>query len=281
MRNTLNLRVFRYRLSYVLIAVSVALMNSLAMLQSSMLQVARPPSGYVLPTLIGFVVGLFMSSSRVNFIEKGEAQKRMFLTIVHSLSVALDERDSYTYGHSSRVTELAMALGRRVGLPPEQLEVLEIGSILHDIGKIGVPDSLLLKPGTLTSEELALLRQHTVKGERIIGDHSDPTLDLLIRCIRSHHERFDGTGYPDRLAGEQIPVLARIIAIADAYDAMTSLRPYRGKLSHEQAMEEIRRCSGSQFDPRLAGVFEALAADFSASGLEAFAPEEHAAPLRA
>jgi len=262
--SAISLSVFRYRQTYLTLVTTVLTMNILAHAQSSLIGVTRPVSGYILPTIIGLVIGLLLSANRVSFIEKGEAQKRLFINIVHALSIALDERDAYTYGHSSRVTELSIALGGRVGLSSLQLEMLELGSILHDVGKIGIPDTILNKPEPLNSDEIKLIRQHPSKGERIIGLDKNRRQQMIVECIRSHHERYDGSGYPDGLAGEEIPILARIIAITDAYDAMTSLRPYRIKMTAEAAMSELARCSGSQFDPRLTLEFSQMltATDF-------------------
>lgn len=263
---TASFTVFKYWMTYATLFVSVASMNFLAHLQSNMLQVTRPISGYILPTIIGSVIGLLMSSNRVSWIEKGEERKKLFINIVQSLSIALDERDAYTYGHSSRVTELSLALGKRLGLKRVELEMLELGSILHDIGKIGVPDTILNKPAALNAEEIELVRQHPIKGERIIELNQTKKMHLIVDCIRNHHEHFDGSGYPDGLIGEKIPVLARIVSIADAFDAMTSLRTYRKKMTQEEALEEILRCSGSQFDPHMAREFSklVLSSDFSA-----------------
>lgn len=262
---TVSFSVFKYWRTYATLFVSVASMNVLAHLQSNMLQVTRPVSGYILPTIIGIVIGLLLSSNRVSWIEKSRERKKLFINIVHSLSIALDERDAYTYGHSSRVTELALALGKRLGLKQVELEMLELGSILHDIGKIGVPDTILNKPAALNAEEIELVRQHPIKGERIIELNQNKKMHLIVDCIRNHHEHYDGSGYPDGLKGEDIPVLARIVAITDAFDAMTSLRTYRKKRTQEEAIEEILRCSGSQFDPHMAGEFSKMmrSSDFS------------------
>jgi len=244
-------KVIKHRSTFVLVTLGLLVMNSLAYLQSNMLGVSRPVSGYFLPSFIGALIGLLFSLNRLSILEKSAEHKKFLLSIVHSLSIALDERDNYTFGHSARVTEMSVALGKRIGLEERQLEALELGSILHDIGKIGISDAILNKPEALSREEAELIKQHPVKGERILGETRDAKTNLVIACIRSHHERYDGQGYPDGLSGEAIPVAARIIAIADAYDAMTSLRPYRDKMLHEQALAELHRCSGSQFDSQL------------------------------
>lgn len=251
-------KVFRHRSTYLMVVLGVVVMNSLAFLQSNMLGVARPLTGYFLPSFIGALIGLLFSLNRVSILEKSAEQKRFFISIVHSLSIALDERDAYTFGHSARVTELSVALGRQAGLGEKPLEALELGSILHDIGKIGVSDAILNKPQTLSAQELEVIKQHPVKGARILGEDRDRKMILMTSCIRSHHERYDGQGYPDGLAGEEIPLVARIIAIADAYDAMTSLRPYRRTMTSGQALQELQRCAGSQFDPQLVAMFNDL-----------------------
>jgi len=251
-------KVFRHRSTFVLVSLGALIMNGLAYLQSNMLGVARPLSGYFLPTLIGVLIGLLFSLNRRSILEKSAEQKKFLISIVHSLSIALDERDNYTFGHSARVTEMSVALGRRIGLSAMKLEALELGSILHDIGKIGISDAILNKPQALSREEQELIEQHPEKGERILGETRDAKTTLVLGCIRGHHERYDGQGYPDGLAGESIPLEARIIAIADAYDAMTSLRPYRDKMTPEQALDELQRCSGTQFDPQLVNEFIAL-----------------------
>jgi HD-GYP domain-containing protein (c-di-GMP phosphodiesterase class II) len=254
----ISLSVFRYPMTYLTLVGSVLAMNLLAYLQSNLIEVTRPLSGYILPTIIGGVIGMLLSSNRVSCREKREEQKRLFIDIVQSLSIALDERDAYTYGHSSRVTDFSMALGKRAGLSKLELEMLELGSILHDIGKIGIPDTILNKPEALNSEEIEMIRQHPIKGERIIGLSNNNKIQMIVDCIRSHHERYDGSGYPDGLSGTGIPVLARIVAIADAFDTMTSRRVYRLKLKPQDAVAELLSCSGSQFDPQLTRQFSEM-----------------------
>jgi len=141
-----------------------------------------------------------------------------------------------------------------MGLPAADMDAIRFGGFLHDIGKIGVRDTVLLKPGRLTEEEFAEIHRHPEIGDAIVRP-----LRLLAKereIIRFHHERFDGKGYPDGLRGEEIPVLARILAVADAYDAMTSNRPYRTRRTHAFALEELRRCAGTQFDPQVVSAFE-------------------------
>ncbi|HHY93545.1 MAG TPA: HD-GYP domain-containing protein, partial [Firmicutes bacterium] len=164
-----------------------------------------------------------------------------------------EARDPYTKGHSLRVHELATEMAEHLyGVSRVSKEVATAAQ-LHDIGKVGIRDAVLNKPGKLTEDEMSHIREHPVIGERIVA--SLRYLDSVARIVRHHHERFDGTGYPDRLAGDQTPLASRIIAIADAYDAMTSSRPYRGPMDPEQAAVNIREGAGTQFDPALAEVF--------------------------
>src|SRR4051794_19749788 len=159
---------------------------------------------------------------------------------------ALSERSPELGGHGNAVAALAEATARRLGLDREQLEVVRHAAELHDVGKVAIPDDILLKPGPLTDEEWSFIRRHPVAGERIIA--AAPALGAVAKLVRASHERWDGTGYPDRLSGDDIPVGARIIAVADAFDAMTSGRPYRPAISQAEAVAELRACTGSQFD---------------------------------
>lgn len=177
----------------------------------------------------------------------------LFYKTIKSISFALDAKDKYTHGHSMRVTLYSLALAKKLDLPDDLLEEIETAGLLHDIGKIAIPDKILLKPGKLTDEEYNVIKMHPELGEKLVTGIEK--LKLISNWLKSHHERYDGKGYPDGLRGEQIPISSRIIAIADTYDAMTSNRAYRTALSHDVAIEEIRKCSGSQFDPKLAEIF--------------------------
>jgi diguanylate cyclase (GGDEF)-like protein/PAS domain S-box-containing protein/putative nucleotidyltransferase with HDIG domain len=174
---------------------------------------------------------------------------RATLDQVYALAATVDARDPYTYGHSKRVAALSQMIGRAIGLSTDELTNLHAAGLLHDIGKVGVPDSILTKPAKPTKDEWKLIREHSSEGARIVSHTRE--LAGLIPMIRHHHEWYNGSGYPDGLRGEDIPLGARIISIADAYDTMTTKRTYRDVISEEEALEELRRCSGSQFDREL------------------------------
>lgn len=177
----------------------------------------------------------------------------LFYKTIKSIAFALDAKDKYTHGHSMRVTLYSLALAKKLNLQDDLLEEIETAGLLHDIGKIAIPEKILLKPGKLTAEEFEIIKSHPELGEKLVK--SVEKLRLISNWLKHHHERFDGKGYPDGLAGDDIPISARIIALADTYDAMTSDRAYRNALSHEEAIDEIKRCSGTQFDPVLANIF--------------------------
>jgi putative nucleotidyltransferase with HDIG domain len=170
-----------------------------------------------------------------------------------SLSAAIEARDPYLRGHSSRVTAYAEALARRLGWVGQKVDELRLGGSLHDVGKMSVPEHILRKPGPLADVEAAALRRHPAEGVRLIAgiDRFRPALPYVL----FHHERWDGGGYPTGRSGRDIPVEARILALADAFDAMISTRPYRPALPVDYALEEVERGAGSQFDPDLAFVF--------------------------
>jgi putative nucleotidyltransferase with HDIG domain len=179
----------------------------------------------------------------------------MFTQTVKSLASAVDAKDPYTAGHSVRVQQIAKDLGRELNCSEAELEALEWGGLLHDIGKIGIPDAILLKQGELTRQERMAMNAHPVKGEEILRPVEKLAPELPI--IRHHHEWYNGSGYPDRLMGEQIPRLARIMHVADAFEAMTAQRPYRmTPLSEDEALHELRRFTGVQFDPEVVAAFE-------------------------
>jgi len=178
-----------------------------------------------------------------------EEIRQMFLSTIQALADAVDAKDPYTHGHTRRVSAFAVAVGRRLGLSAKELEDLRMAAILHDVGKIGVPEAILNKPGRLTPEEFEQMKQHPVRGYQIVS--RIPAMARLTPAILYHHERYDGKGYPEGLSGEEIPLAARILAVADAFDAMTSDRPYRPGMALDQAIEELKRNRGTQFDPRV------------------------------
>ncbi len=179
--------------------------------------------------------------------------KRTYFELIESLTKAVDAKDSYTAGHSTRVSLYSRVIGKSLGLSKKELTRLKVAALFHDIGKIGIPDSVLLKEGRLTDEEFAIIKTHPVTGSKILSPVS--MLNDIVAGVRHHHEKFNGGGYPDGLAGEHIPLDARILAIADSFDAMTSNRSYRRKMSYEAALEELEKCAGTQFDPELARLF--------------------------
>ena len=170
-----------------------------------------------------------------------------------ALARAVDAKSPWTLGHSERVTALSLAIGREMGLTAKELDMLQRGGLLHDIGKIGIPGSILDKPGKLTREEFAIIQEHPEKGARIL--EPIPAFQEIIPVVTQHHERFDGKGYPWGLSGEAISLGARILAIADVYDALTSDRPYRVALRPEDAISYVAENAGIQFDPAVARIF--------------------------
>jgi putative nucleotidyltransferase with HDIG domain len=176
-----------------------------------------------------------------------------WLATTRSLVSAIDAKDPHTRGHSQRVAELAVAVGRELGLGAAELEALERGGLLHDVGKIGVPEAILGKRDALTAEERATMREHPAIGAAILCDAE--FLRAAMPAVRSHHEWYDGRGYPDGLAGDEIPLVARIVAAADTFDACTSDRPYQPAMTRDEALEVLARLRGAQLDPR---VHEAL-----------------------
>ena len=179
--------------------------------------------------------------------------KKTHLDSVKVLVEAIDAKDPYTRGHSDRVTRMSLKIAFQLGFAEDRLESLEYGALLHDIGKIGIKDEVLLKPGTLDSEEYQYIQEHPLIGIKIIEG-----LDFFkdkIPMIRHHHEHYDGSGYPDGLLGAAIPLEARIIAVPDAFDAMTSVRPHRGMMPLQDVLMELEKCKGTQFDPKVLEIF--------------------------
>ncbi|HBL29281.1 MAG TPA: phosphohydrolase [Acidobacteria bacterium] len=187
-----------------------------------------------------------------------EAQERQFLKMVTALAETIDKKDPYTGGHVRRVVSYSMLLGAELGLGRGQLKELWLAATLHDIGKIGVPDRILCKPSPLDADEAELMKRHPVFGAEIVAHLANPS---VLVGVRNHHERVDGRGYPDGLREDELPLVARIIAVADTYDAMTTSRPYRAGLPPAEAAEEIFRSAGTQLCPTVVGAFRVLFAD--------------------
>ena len=179
--------------------------------------------------------------------------EKAYLESVETLRFTVEAKDTYTRGHSDRVSEYSVLLGNKLGLSEEDINTLKIGGLFHDIGKIGVPDSILLKPTNLTDDEYSEIKNHPSIGAHILSNAT--IFQSVIPIVKHHHERYDGNGYPGKLKGEDIPFLARIAAVADSFDAMTSKRTYRDSLSLDIVKSEIERCKGTQFDPNCADAF--------------------------
>lgn len=179
--------------------------------------------------------------------------EKSYLESIETLRYTVEAKDTYTRGHSDRVSEYAVLIGKKVGLPEDELKTLQIGGLFHDIGKIGVPDTILQKEAKLTDDEYSEIKNHPSIGAHILSTAT--IFKEIIPIVKHHHERYDGHGYPSQLQGEDIPYLARITAIADTFDAMTSKRSYRDALPIETVISEFERCKGTQFDPALADTF--------------------------
>jgi putative two-component system response regulator len=195
---------------------------------------------------------------RRNLEEKVAAQaaklRSTFMNAITSLVNALEAKDMYTAGHSRRVAELSAQIAREMGLPQNKIDIIRLAGQLHDIGKIGVKESILNKPGGLTDDEVSQIQYHSETGERILAPITDNS--ELLMSVRSHHERYDGSGYPDHLSKDRIPLGARILAVADAYEAMTSKRPYRDGMDRVSAIMELERGCGKQFDSEVVAFFK-------------------------
>lgn len=187
-----------------------------------------------------------------------DAQDAAELGSVKTLSVALDARDAYTQEHCDRVVHLALELGDACAIAGVDLNRLRFCAQFHDVGKIGVPDAVLLKPGRLNAEEWDLMKAHSAIGERILRASRRTEHDAVATAIRHHHESYDGSGYPDGLAGDGIPLICRVMLVVDAYDAMTTTRPYHQARSHAQTMDVLRSEGGRKIDPRVLETFAAV-----------------------
>ena len=188
--------------------------------------------------------------------------EKAYLESIETLRYTVEAKDSYTRGHSDRVSAYSVLIGKKLNLSESDLKTLQIGGLFHDIGKIGVPDSILLKESKLTDDEYSEIKNHPSIGAHILSNAS--IFQAIIPIVKHHHEKYDGHGYPSQLKGEDIPYFARIAAIADSFDAMTSRRTYRDSLSMDVVIAEFERCKGTQFDPKLADIFlDILRNDFS------------------
>ena len=213
----------------------------------------------------------------VSIREGREKLYRAYVEFVGSLASALDARDRYTAGHSRRVSEISCAVGEAAHMSKEAIDEIRVGALLHDIGKIGISDSVLQKPGPLTSEEFAVIKLHPTIGRKILEGVNG--FQVYLPTVELHHEDWDGTGYPRSLRGDQTPLAARIVHVADAYDAMTSDRPYRRGMKHEMAIQIIAQNAGTQFDPGIVPVFLGIASSFAKTETVWQQPEREPASL--
>ena len=185
--------------------------------------------------------------------DKNEELEKAYLDTIEILRYTVEAKDPYTRGHSDRVSEFSVLIGNKMGLDAETIRILQIGGLFHDIGKIGIPDSILLKESKLDDNEYSQIKNHPSIGAHMLGNAE--IFKDIIPVVLHHHEKYDGNGYPSKLAGNDIPLVARIAAIADTFDAMTSKRTYRDALPIEVVIEEFQRCSGTQFDPEITNIF--------------------------
>ncbi len=179
--------------------------------------------------------------------------EQAYMESIQTVRYTVEAKDTYTRGHSDRVSEFSVLIGKKLGLSEDDLRRLKIGGLFHDVGKIGVPDNILQKEGKLSEDEYSEIKNHPTIGAHILSTAS--IFQDILPIVKYHHERYDGKGYPERLQGENIPYLARITAVADTFDAMTSKRVYRDSIPLDQVIEEFKRCRGTQFDPGLADLF--------------------------
>ena len=182
--------------------------------------------------------------------------EQAYMESIQTIRYTVEAKDSYTRGHSDRVSEYSVLIGKKLGLSEEDLNKLRIGGLFHDVGKIGIPDSILLKNGKLSDDEYLEIKKHPTIGAHILSTAS--IFQSILPIVKYHHERYDGKGYPEGLKGEDIPYLARITAIADAFDAMTSKRVYRDSIDINRVIEEFKNCRGIQFDPQIDDLFVSI-----------------------
>lgn len=206
-----------------------------------------------LGALTVWLAATYLMRRRVRMAQADKERYRNITTkALETIAHTIDAKDRYTNGHSLRVAEYSRIIGARMGIDGEKLENLYYVALLHDIGKIGIPDNILNKPGRLTDEEFSVMRSHTTIGSEILKDFT--LIDGISAGAIGHHERFDGKGYPNGVAGKDNPLIARIISVADAYDAMSSDRPYRNHLSRDYIIGELEKGKGSQFDPAIVDI---------------------------
>jgi putative nucleotidyltransferase with HDIG domain len=187
--------------------------------------------------------------------DAAEQNRQLFLDSIRMIAAAVDEKDPYTHGHSERVSRYSVMIAKNLGLPDDEVDRIRVSALLHDIGKIGIEDKILKKPGILTPEEFAVMKQHPQKGAAIAGRVAQ--LREMVPGIELHHEWLDGRGYPHGLQGKEIPVMACIIAVADTFDAMTTHRPYQTAMDPAVAIDYIRSFAGKKFDPDVAAALDA------------------------
>lgn len=205
--------------------------------------------------LITYLIITFISAALMKYVQQVKEDE---LALIQSLSIALDSRDAYTMHHSENVANYAVEIAKKMGLSKEQCHVLHIGGLLHDIGKIGIPEHILTKPGKLTDDEYEIIKTHPTIGYEIIKHIKEFKKSGVLDIVLYHHERYDGKGYPSGLKGDQIPLLARITAVADTFDAMSSKRVYRQELDLDFILGDMRKNKGTQFDPQIIDHFLSL-----------------------
>jgi HD-GYP domain-containing protein (c-di-GMP phosphodiesterase class II) len=225
---------------------------------TSAIQVAK---GVAFVGVVGLVIyrGLLDLFGRIEAVKEDVVEAS--IELVARIGMAVEYRDGITGGHNHRIGAYALAVAQELGLPRERCEMLRLAAPLHDLGKIAVPDAVLLKPGPLNDEERELMRRHVEFGVRILADGTHPVIQLAETVARTHHERWNGTGYPEGLRGEWIPLEGRIVAVCDSFDAMISDRPYHVARSIESAIEEICSLAGTAFDPKVVEAFLACEAE--------------------
>lgn len=251
---------FKSKRTYFILVASWIFILSVANINACI--VARYANFNLMPMIVSGIFTIILAYY-INKIKNINKSRSLFLIqVIESLAMALDERDQYTHGHVRRVTCIAMILYENLDSNKKNQELLRLAAILHDIGKVGIPDSVLLKTERLTDEDFELIKKHPEQGANILKPlGTSGKIDEVTKIVRHHHERYDGKGYPDGLSGEDIPLFSRIIAIADSFDAMTSNRPYRQSMPLSYALSEIKNGRGKQFDPKLCDLFLSLYED--------------------